>query len=368
MTVPDWLSDDDILSYKLLELELESRNASALFTRRFLTHCLGAAFQSDEFRGDDIVTLIEALVGEEAETAFTQYPNLLLRCIEDCCEICGQNSRVAWIQQLCVRLPGNVEEVWHYLSLWAALYSYPGKLLEYTLTPEQAAFVRQVPSDALRGLLLEPDAEERVQEQLTIFFNDIRSQVTSSEECRKLVEFASGLFPFEFHEISGIFNSGRFAPTIEDVRAVQQKFHSCRGLSAMQLKSLDYCVRPARPALISRGEKRGWREWVQWAQEEYIPYRHWQVHNNYVDAELELTVQSFSAWFLEEYGTIHSEPKLSLVYCLNALSMQAAEIEFSLILLIDCLPLTFMEILDNAFRNIGLHRHSQGCRFAALPS
>jgi hypothetical protein len=94
----------------------------------------------------------------------------------------------------------------------------------------------------------------------------------------------------------------------------------------------------------------------------------WQVHNNRYDAELEKTVARFSEWFIEEYAVIHKDPNLSLIHCLGGLSSSGSEDQLSIVLLIDCLPLEFVGLLDDALRNIGYSRHDLHYRFAALPT
>ena len=139
-------------------------------------------------------------------------------------------------------------------------------------------------------------------------------------------------------------------------------------MSENNLNSLRYCVTPSRPKLLGPEEKWDSAEWIRWTTEEYAPYRTWQVHNNHYDAELEKTVARFSEWFIEEYAAIHKDPNLSLIHCLGDLSSSGSENELSIILLVDCLPLEFVGLLDDALRNIGFSRHDLHYRFAALPT
>ena len=95
---------------------------------------------------------------------------------------------------------------------------------------------------------------------------------------------------------------------------------------------------------------------------------HLAVHNGHYDEELEKTVARFSEWFIGEYPSIHKDPNLSLIHCLRILSSSGSEDELSIILLVDCLPLTFVSLLNDAFRNVGFSRHDLQYRFAALPT
>jgi len=122
------------------------------------------------------------------------------------------------------------------------------------------------------------------------------------------------------------------------------------------------------PTLIRPEKKWSSTEWIKWTTQEYIPYRTWQIHNNHYDEELEKTVACFSEWFIEEYSSIHKDPNLSLIHSLRILSSSSLDDELSIILLIDCLPLNFENLLDDALRNFSFSRYSLQYRFAALPT
>ena len=367
VSLPDWLTDAEVLEQGLLELRIESQKQRSSFTDRLLIHLLGPAFQSDELGAAQLVDVIKALVSDEAREAFRRHP-VLSRCLDTKCQQWAEKGRGTWVEALCDQLPGNEGQVWKWLSVWSCLHTYPEKLLEFVLAPEQIGFVRKIPAEALHGLPLEATAREQALTQVELFLEEIRGQVTSSEAFQKVVACTSGKLPQEYRFVASILKDKRFPATEEDVAKVQAKFKSCPGVSASQLNSLRYAVMPSRPALLGPEEARTWQEWVRWTVEEYTPYRTWQVHNDHYDEELEKTVARFSAWYLQEYVSLHQEHDLSLVHCLRSLSSSGCEDELSLILLVDCLPLAFWNLLDAALRNVGLSRHDLQYRFAALPS
>jgi hypothetical protein len=364
--LPDWLTDTDVLDHDLLEIYVDSQKQTD-FESRLLTHLLGVAFQPDMLGSAHLVDVIKALVSDEAKAAFKKYP-VLHRCLETKCEQWAKRSNETWIKNICRRLPEYSNEVWQWLSLWAGLHGYPEKLLEYVLAPEQVLLVRKVPPDALHDLPLESTAKEQMLTQIELLFEGIRDQVTSSDTFRKVVRWTSGRLLKEYHFISNILRSNRFPPIKEDVQEVRKKFRYCPGISENQLNALCYCVKPDRPTLLGPEEEWSSVEWIRWTAEEYVPYRMWQVHNDYYDEDLEQTVARFTEWYISEYATIHKDPDLSLTHCLRPLSSNRSENEFSIVLLVDCLPLAFMDLLDDALRNVGFSRHNLHYRFAALPT
>lgn len=367
VVLPDWLTDAEVLDQGLLNIDVETQAEQTGFSNRLLACLLGPVFQQDIFDANDLVDVIKALVSTGAKVAFKEYP-VLHRALESKCEAWAQSSKEAWVKNLSSRLFEKTGELWQWLSLWACLHGYPEKLLEYVLAPEQVLFVRDIPVSSVHDLALEPAAREQVLTQIELLFEEIQGQVTSGEEFRKVLGWTSGRLFQEYHFISKILGSRQFLPTTEDVQQVQAKFRHCPGVSESSLNSLRHCIAPSRPRLIGPDEKWDSAEWIRWTTEEYTPYRTWQIYNKQYDEELEHAVARFSDWFIEEYATIHQDSNLSLAHCLADISSGGSEKQLSIILLVDCLPLEFAGLLDNALRNVGYSRHDLRYRFTALPT
>lgn len=366
VSLPEWLSDSDILEYKLLEMNVDSQKQT-LFEYRLLTQILGTVFQPDILIADHLVEIIKTLVIDDAKAAFEKYP-FLHRCLETKCQQWANISTETWVKDVCRQLSDNSAQLWQWLSLWSGLHSYPEKLLEFVLTPEQILLVRKVPPRSVEELPLDRTAKEQIETQIETFFKEIGNQINSSTEFLKVLERTSGRLIQEYQFTSNILKSNQFPPTEEDVQRIRDKFRSCPGISENQLKSLIYLVKPGYPALPGREEEWSIADWIRWTTKEYAPYRSWQVHSGYYDEDLEQAVVRFSDWYISEYTSIHKDPDLSLVHCLRNISLNNPKSEFSIILLIDCLPISYLDLLDGALRNIGLSRHDLRYRFAALPT
>jgi hypothetical protein len=364
--LPDWLSDDDVIKHRLLEIEIGS-GSRINFETRFLVHFMGDTFQGDLLNSTNLVSVIKALVSDEAKSVIKERP-LLSLCLKKRCEQWAGKSSEKWVKEICKQLPEDSYQVWQWLSLWAGLHGYPGKLLEYVLDPEQVQFVRKIPSDAISGLPIEFNAREQILTQIELLFEEVRGQITSSDEFHKVVAWTSGRLSQEYQLVSSILKSGQFSPTSKDIQSVREKFESCPGLSESQLNSLIYCVKPNRPTLLEPGKEWGSSEWIRWTTKEYMPYRTWQVHNSQYDEDVEKMVGRFSDFYISEYTNIHKDLNLSLIYCLEDISLRKHEKDLIIILLIDSLPLEFFELLDKSLRNVGFSQHGLNYRFAGLPT
>lgn len=363
--IPDWLSDSDVLGLNLLEINVDTLTPAS-FGTRYLSHYLGSVFNADRLDTDNLVAVIKALVSSGAEAAFLEQP-LLNRCLVEKCAQWSQKTNEQWVKELCKRLADDYNPIWHYLSAWSILHSYPDKLLEFVLTPDQAHFVRKIPSGALSNLPLEPMGREQALTQIEQFFLEIKAQVGTSKEFIEIVSLMSGRFSQEYSFALKVLKSNLFEPTRTDIETLREKFEACPGVTQTQLDSLKYIVKPVRPVLAAAEDKWGFSEWIEWAVDQYIPYRAWQVHNKYYDADLEDTVEKFTNWYVLEYGSIHGDIDFSLAYSLNDLN-EGLGSGLTFVLLVDCLPLQYVEILNEALRNAGFYRHSVAYRFSGLPT
>ncbi len=363
VVLPEWLTDADAVACKLLDIQPESQ-ATLAFDSRMLSHFLGPVFQRNALGVDDLPLVLKAVAGDDAKAVFKRYP-FLHRCLEDKCQKWASRSNEEWVRDVCQRLPHDPVQVWRALSLWAGLNGYPGKLLEYVLVPEGVLFVRKVPPEAVENLPFEPTAREQALNQIELLFDEIQSQATSSDQFQKVVGWTSGRLFKEFALILNILKRKQFEPTEKDIEWVKAKFKGCPGVSERQLNSLRRIVKPKRPAAMVEGDA---SKWVQWAVDQYIPYRDWQVHNDHYDDEIERTVGRFSDWYVDAYASVHQDPDLSLTHCLGDIGAEAFNGAFTMILLVDCLPVAFMPVLDNAMRTAGFSRHSLSYRFAGLPT
>lgn len=366
VVLPDWLDDSDVLNQKLLELTMEVNNRTT-FANRLLTHLLGGEFQADMISSSNLVDVLSVLVDDEAKSMFKKYP-ILHRCLQTKCEEWEQTGVDNWAKEISRQLPENAYDIWQYLSFWAGLHGYPEKILEYVLPPQQVLFVKKIPVEAVTDLPLEATAREQICTHIKFFFEEIQGRITSGKEFRKIVECMSGRLFLEYQCVADLLRSNRFSTTIEDIEKVRDKFISCPGVNANQLRTLVKCVKPERPSLLEDDKDWSEQEWIRWTVEEYTPYRTWQIYNHIYDEEVEKTVRRFSSWYINEYASIHKDSDLSLIHSLKSLSTTEVKDEVSIILLIDCLPIPFMTLLDDALRNAGFSRHDSGYRFAPLPT
>jgi len=215
---------------------------------------------------------------------------------------------------------------------------------------------------------LHPVGVEQAWAQINVFLSDVRPDIKSNEDFRKVLECASGRLRDEFQELAGMMGAGAFAPDSDSAAALKKVFRGCPGVSSTLLSSVDRFIQPPRPSVVPDGSFRDARDWLAWTVNEYAPYRQWQAMNHRHDAELEEEVCWFTKWYIDEYETVHQDSTLSLTHALNRWSEAIAEDDLSIVLMVDCLPIVFWPVLEAALSAAGFHRHSLEYRFSPLPS
>jgi hypothetical protein len=366
VSVPDWLTDEAVIEERLLEFEVASDHPSS-FDTRILVHFFGEVFEKEVLNPSDLSDLLPRLASRDSDRLFEQYPSLR-HSLNSKCITWQDKTKEQWLRKLSTMLANTSEQAWKELTCLVLLRDYPARLLEFVTPPDRVPFLRSIPAEALADLPLHSAGIDDSVSQIDIFFKDVAKEVSSGADCQKILARTSGRVRQEFAHLSSILQSANFTPNEEMIQSIREKFRNCPGLTEGQLRSLKRFVVPQKPSAKNPDENWGTQQWLAWALNEYIPYRHWQTVSRHYDKDVEDTVKAFTDWYTSEYVAVHHDPNLSLLNCLNALASGADKVGLSIVLVIDCLPIAFFPLLDDAMRDVELSRHNLGYRFAPLPT
>lgn len=365
VTIPEWLKDKQVIEQNLLDIKLPEQKYDD-FVNAMLAALLGECFFKNKLTVKDIPALLNIALPDN-KLLFHRY-TVLHRCLEQKCVQWQKTSNEPWMEKICAALQKDPELLWQDLSLWVILSGYPEKLLAFELAPHRMALVQKLPPEKLNGLQLNDVAVEKASQQVNIFFNDVKKEVKASQDLEKIISCCSGKLRIEFVSLTQILQN---APLLVDkklLESINQKFASCPGVSTIKLSALNSLIVPDTPSIQSDVQHRDVFFWKDWTIKEYIPYRRWLVENNKENIEVENLVCCFSDWYIENYTDIHQKIDNSLVHLLSSWSDQISNDKLSLIIVVDCLPFTYFNLLVKAFHARGLYKHEQGARFAPLPS
>ncbi len=367
VTIPDWLNDQRVESEKLLDLDISTEGVDD-FVDVVLGHFLSRSFCSSRLDPEHVSEVLSAVVSSEYKTHSDRYP-IISDCLSEKCVQWEENTDQSWMGEFSRSLVDQPDALWHDLTLWALLGHYSDQLIEFVTGPQRVVFLRSIPVGLLSSLRLHPAAVDTAQNQIRLFFNDIlQDPVSSTEDLKKVLGTVSRRLAIEFSFVEQILENSSYELQAKDIELVEEVFKTCPGVSSVKIDALDRFVPPARPSEQDAGDAWGGARWLDWSVKEYIPYRQWQIQNKHYERKLEQTVQAFSDWYVDEYMTIHQDTGKSLVHLLSEWREHLVNDDLSLILLIDCLPVAFWTLFEEAMGNIGFHRHQQEYRFAPLPS
>jgi len=331
-----------------------------------LVMLVGPAFLAPTLTPVAVGETVSQVTSEEATERFERYP-ALRRCLQEKCAAWASPPAPAWVDWLCRGLIDDPDRLGQDLTLWALLAIYPARLLEYVLSPQKCLAVRGVPLAAVSDLALNPVAVEQAKAQISLFFDDIGSDI-GEEQFRKLVACTSGRLSYEFDRLVAILQQDRFSVSAGDIELVRSRFSACDGLSRARLASLDVFVTTPPPAAADPDGKWGVSEWVDWVTGQYLPFRHSQVRRGKSAPAVEQSVCRFSDWYVREYASIHQNADLSLVHVMNKWADLIRDDSLSVVAIVDCLPASFWPLVRRVLTQAGFHQHEVGFRFSPLPS
>jgi hypothetical protein len=369
--LPEWLGDDAIVEQNLLDIVPEEEFTETCdLEDRLLALFFGEVFYRRNFEPKHLSEVLSALTEPEADAAFESYP-ILHKVLTEKSTRWAERSDKEWIRRVCKMLPESLQRVRQWTSAAAYLNGYPERLLEYVLAPEDVPAARQIPQESALAAPDHGETKEQALTQIRAFFAEVRSQIRSREDFRKVLGFTTGELKEELDFLIDLFSDGTYTPDDEDVAAVRAHFASANAVSPRLLDSLFYYTNMKSP--LPEHDVSNWsaKEWIAWTVDSYLPYRDYQLFHRKYEEELEDVVARFSDWYIEEYVQIQSDPEKSLVHALSHISRSGDEadaVSLRIVVMSDCLPVNFFDLAESALGNIGLYRRSLSYRFAALPT
>jgi hypothetical protein len=362
---PAWLDDDTVLECDLLSWSTEGLTGGC-FEDVILSRVFSSDVCTQELSAVEAAQVVEAVANPKPGVS-APCRALAARCLEVRCEswVSGGNG---WAEGFCEGLRTNAAGLWRDLTLWALLGRYPPVLLEFAVALDRAALLRQMPLEGLAVMSLEPGGKCQAVAQIETFFKETAGQVTCLDDFRKIAQCLSGRIREEFVLVQRLMRDRQIPLEAMDIARLRELYGPCPGVSSVALHGLSKFVRPIKPELPLPADEMGVSEWQAWVLDAYMPYRWWQLQAGSLDEGVEGQVQTFCDWYVREYEGVHKEAGQSLVHALTARAEEIRASKLCVLLVVDCLPVPFWDLLSEALIGGGLHQRGVEYRFAPLPS
>jgi hypothetical protein len=363
LTIPDWLTDEMILTENLLDRELppgtHEHVASALLAP-FIGN-LSAAFPRANAGVLPEKASAPAFQSALAASAINK------AAWENTLSTWAANDPTSWVNGFCERMRASPKKLWSDLTVWRLLEKYPTDALEFALEPAAVTFVRSVPTDVLKDMSLNEDGRMLALDQIQTILEQARNGIATRTRFEGLLAAVSGELKEEFEGLEAVLAMDKFKPERLDVDTIARRFKLCPDITPASLAKLELYIRPPQPGVVDPTTADA-AAWLKWFHAGYVPYRLWQTQRMQTDGAVEATVGAFSEWYCRDFIKVHGNPAYSAVQTITQWRPCILQDSISLILLVDNLPWFFWNSFERALATAGLHKHESSSRFVPLPS
>lgn len=217
------------------------------------------------------------------------------------------------------------------------------------------------------GLAIGHEAMASVIPHIVVYLDGLIGDITTIDGIDLLLAPMSGQLEIEFERVRGVLHrlSGLVDPAT--VSRVKSKFAQLRSKIASELDRLAGLVSPAFPANPDSLETV--ESWIEWAVDDYLPYRFWCERVGHCDDVLDGYNQKFQEWLYTNYLDIESNSSQALHRALLRVSdwIDGPE-KYLLVIIADNLGVRFLHSMQRAFNKYGFASTNVDYALASLPT
>jgi len=360
--IPDWVEEKDVCDSNLLEFDIH-----AVPGQDFDTIVLSAFFSpfltSPHFPPQRLEDMIRSFDKEQWEESSSK--PILSRVLqnrltlwEKMAENEAERIMIHWLEES----PATLIEKAAQLRI---LSHYPANIGEkifgedFAVLAAHASYVANIPSN-------ESDAKPFI-DLIRVHLEELAGD-PSTASMDDLLETVSGCLEVEFDYVLKCLKSGNIDVNPDLIRRVRDKFSPMRDRPQIDqdLSDLDLLVNKQPPS----PPRPDWSldDWLQWAVEEYFPYRFWMEETGRYSEELEAFIDLYSEWLYEEYPSLRLNSTRMVYYRLVEARSDIASADAVLIVVIDNFNLKYFSDLASNMNQQGFFIEKSDYCLSLLPS
>lgn len=272
--------------------------------------------------------------------------------------------------------PGNIELLdWLELSpdvlraklfAFRVLQKYPNELGN-RIIGDRYSDLLELALD-LRNIPLTFSDDNDLLHELSVYLRSILAN-EDPEEYRQLLDRVSGYLDIEFDVVHEVLASGLIEVTEAIVDSARRRFIGLSNSPRIDqgLDDLDLLVSRLPPEEPSED----WDEadWVRWAVNEYLPYRHWLENTGRITEKISEIAGLFSDWYFQNYGSLlyHSDRMVwkSLLRMQEQIKEHSSPV---LIAIVDNFNTKFYDFFKGEMQRQGFFEQEMEYSFALIPT
>ncbi|MBN1933574.1 MAG: PglZ domain-containing protein [Anaerolineae bacterium] len=350
-TVPDNVSDQDILASGFLAAEIAPRSGQTYqdiilehywgecFTFASLPlHLLGELLESidvQRWQTNRSLPLVMQVFAERRQRWLSQAPS--------------KNHKT--LAQAVFEAPMDLRTR---LGAYKTLRRYPSVLREAVLGDWNEVFERAKVNPepiALDGL----DLSAAIQE-IRYYLNGLASQVKTPEALTHVLDQMSGYLREEFAWVQQCLaaNAPTWPVTPNLLKQIGTRFQPIMEDIADEIAALRAAIPPAYPQDPTHNQTA--QAWIEWAVQSYLPYRFWLEENDRWDATVADYAGQYADWFFAHYTELKYQEQSRWVFdLLNRVLLHLKKGTKVLFIVVDNLAFKHVGYLREQFARRGFH-------------
>ncbi len=288
--VPDWISDEDLIASKLLDLASLRAAPGQSFEDLVLEAFWGAPFVYPRLPLGHLAELANGIDAEEwqAARAVPVARSVLDRRLDQWerdADTAGERLLVKAIQESSDSFGALLSKV-HLVARYSE---------EVALRCLGDAYRDLAPLRLdLDALTLDRSDLDATVKQVQIYLKSLSRETTDASDLERALGQMSGLLVEELAWIEGVLNDGGVQVCRDLLDAIVRVFEPIDSRIHRRLAELELLIEPPRPSAPEEGW--GVAEWLQWAVDQYLPYRFWLEANGVLDEEVAGYADRYADW------------------------------------------------------------------------
>lgn len=190
-----------------------------------------------------------------------------------------------------------------------------------------------------------------LQRNLKIFLNQLRKDQLSKEDIQKYLGMVCGLLQEEFDFILSVIEQNISEVNKELIDTVKVKFETYLSSNTKFLDKLNNIIPPSFPS--EPREDYTITQWLEWAINQYLPYRFWLEENDQYDFILDKYSSQYGDWIFKNYHQLLSNEPNMLHKTLINLNEALTQDEVSIIVIVDNYNFKYVPLVKEYFNHYG---------------
>jgi hypothetical protein len=220
----------------------------------------------------------------------------------------------------------------------------------------------------LRKVPLNIVGNEKLVTEVQLYLEE-QTQGDQIDNFHKILDEVSGLLEIEFDVIQKLIGLRPKGLTNRDIKKIKNKFVFLTTSPRINqaLSDLDLLlpkVIPSEPDLSWDADK-----WINWATEEYLPYRFWLENTGQLDDHIAEIANLYSDWFYHNYGKLlFNSDHMTWHALLNLKSKVKSFDGIVLVVIVDNFNTKFYSDFRNEMQRIGFSEKQMQYCFSLIPT